>query len=315
MTELRGPSPAWVGLALLVGAGLAGAAPVHAQQVVDTTYRPRVTSPTYQPGRGPLVRVDASHHTPSLDETLVPLRRLLEADGYRVARLVAGIGPPTLAGTDVLVIVDALADRNVDDWTLPTPSAIAPAEERALVDWVRAGGSLLLVADHMPFAGATSDLAKALGIETLNGFAIDTVSWDPITFRRSDGTLRGHPIVDGRDQAERIDSVYTYWGHAFRAHEASAANLLAFGQGVVSMQPRKAWRFDAETEVVPVAGWSQGLALRVGKGRVVVLGDSGMLTAHLVGPARRPVGLNAPAAGQNAQFVLNVFHWLAGLIR
>lgn len=301
-------------LALWVGAGLGCAAPVHAQQVVDTAYRPRLESRTFASGSGPLVRFDASHNNPPLDSTLLPLRRVLEADGYSVEQASTGLDSSVLAGTDVLVIIDALADRNVGDWTLPTPSAIDAVDRRRLVDWVRAGGALLLVADHMPFAGAADDLGKAFGIETLNGFAIDTVSWDPIIFRRSDGTLREHPIVDGRNKGERIDSVFTYWGHAFRDTSASSGSFLVFADGVVSMQPREAWRFGPETETLPVGGWSQGMALSVGRGRVVVLGDSGMLTAHLIGPARRPVGLNAPEGAQNEQLVLNIFHWLSRLL-
>ena len=34
--------------------------------------------------------------------------------------------------------------------------------------------------------------------------------------------------------------------------------------------------------------------------------------SQLAGPERRPVGMNAPDAEQNAQFVLNVMHWLEG---
>ena len=170
----------------------------------------------------------------------------------------------------------------------------------------------MLVADHMPFPGAASDLARSLGLELLNGFAIDTASWDPIVFRRSDGTVGTHPILDGRTESERVDSVYTYWGHAFRA-EGGGTRLLTFAPGIVSYQPREAWRFVEGTEIADVGGWAEGMALRVGRGRVVVLGDSGMLSAHLVGPNRQPVGMNAPQGRQNQQFMLNVFHWLSGL--
>ncbi|MGB0915797.1 MAG: hypothetical protein ACPGVI_06975, partial [Crocinitomicaceae bacterium] len=32
-------------------------------------------------------------------------------------------------------------------------------------NWVKKGGKLVLIADHMPFAGAANDLAKAFGFE------------------------------------------------------------------------------------------------------------------------------------------------------
>ncbi len=280
-----------VGRVLVVCAALSDSQDTSAQQVIDSTYQPRVSSATYVSGAGPTVRIDASHNNPTIDGALLPLRRLLEVDGYSVEELVGGIDTESLVGVDVLVVVDALADRNVNDWVLPVPSAFGLDVRRTVVDWVRSGGALLLAADHMPFAGAWSGLAADLGIEVLNGFAIDTVAWDPITFRRADRTLRAHSIVAGGSAAERIDSVFTYWGHAFRARSPDSEPLFMFAEGTVSLQPDEAWRFDDYTEVVEVGGWTQGITLSVGTGRVVVLGDSGMLMAHLV-------GLNAPEASR-----------------
>ncbi len=69
-----------------------------------------------------------------------------------------------------------------------------------------------------------------------------------------------------------------------------------------------------EMPVYPVGGWLQGGALRVGEGRAVVLGEAAMCTAQLAGPQRAPMGMNNPLAPQNAQFCLNVVHWLSGLL-
>lgn len=289
-------------------------APVAGQQVVDSAYVPHVTAPAYPRSGGPVVAFDASHNNPTVDGTLLPLKRVLEADGYVVSEFESGIDAASLTGVGVLAIIDALADDNVDKWVLPVPSALDAAERLVLLEWVRGGGALLLVADHMPFAGAVEVVAAEFGIDVLNGFAIDTVTWDPLMFRKADQTLSPHPIVAGRGEEEQIDSVFTYWGHALRATGPHHRPLLLFEKGTVSLQPREAWRFSEDTEVKEVGGWSQGIALRVGMGRIVMLGDSGMLTAHLVGEDRRPVGLNAPGAEQNEQFVLNVLHWLSGLL-
>jgi hypothetical protein len=54
--------------------------------------------------------------------------------------------------------------------------------------------------------------------------------------------------------------------------------------------------------------------VRVGQGRAVVLGEAAMCTAQLAGPQRVPMGMNNPSAPQNAQFCLNVVHWLSGLL-
>ncbi len=39
-----------------------------------------------------------------------------------------------------------------------------------------------------------------------------------------------------------------------------------------------------------------------------------MFSAQVAGPAKRPMGMNAPGAEENFQFVLNVMHWLSGLL-
>jgi hypothetical protein len=58
-------------------------------------------------------------------------------------------------------------------------------------------------------------------------------------------------------------------------------------------------------------GLRQGAALQFGNGRVAVFGEAAMFTAQLSGPEARPLGMNAPIARQNPQFVLNLLHWLA----
>jgi len=47
---------------------------------------------------------------------------------------------------------------------------------------------------------------------------------------------------------------------------------------------------------------------------VAVFGEAAMFTAQLAGPARMPMGMNHPLAKQNAQFALNVMHWLSGML-
>ena len=54
--------------------------------------------------------------------------------------------------------------------------------------------------------------------------------------------------------------------------------------------------------------------LTIGRGRVAVFGEAAMFSAQVSGPERRPMGMNRPTAAQNPQFLLNVMHWLAGLL-
>jgi hypothetical protein len=64
---------------------------------------------------------------------------------------------------------------------------------------------------------------------------------------------------------------------------------------------------------VSAKGRAQGLAVEVGKGRVVVLGEAGMLSAQRNGPGGSPVGMNFPGY-DNRQLALNIMHWLSRLL-
>jgi hypothetical protein len=61
------------------------------------------------------------------------------------------------------------------------------------------------------------------------------------------------------------------------------------------------------------AGRAQGVALKLGKGRVVVLAEAAMLSAQLAGPQKTKFGMNRSGI-DNRRFALNVMHWLTGLI-
>jgi hypothetical protein len=65
-----------------------------------------------------------------------------------------------------------------------------------------------------------------------------------------------------------------------------------------------------------VTGAGQAVALRHGRGRVVILGEAAAWSAQVV---TRPDGTTAKMGMNregvdNAQFVLNVLHWLMGLL-
>jgi hypothetical protein len=62
------------------------------------------------------------------------------------------------------------------------------------------------------------------------------------------------------------------------------------------------------------AGRAQGIAFRLGKGRVVALGDAAMLSAQLTGSDDQPFGMNIPDI-DNRQLTLNIMHWLSGLLK
>jgi hypothetical protein len=65
---------------------------------------------------------------------------------------------------------------------------------------------------------------------------------------------------------------------------------------------------------VSAAGRAQGIAMKFGKGRVIVMGEAGMLSAQLTGNPGVPFGMNRPGI-DNRQLALNIMHWLSGVLK
>lgn len=292
----------------LVWGLLASAA--QAQQVADRGYLPRIASPMYTADAGPRVCVDAAHHNfHTIDDRFFAFAALLRRDGYRVNGNAATLDAAALRACDVLVISNAQpSDAEWDTYPYPTPSAFAADEIAAVHRWVEQGGALLLIADHMPLAGAARALAAAFEVEFIDGFAQRTSDKGFDLFSRSAGTLRDHPIVRGRNAAEAVESIRTFTGQGFKAPHA--APLLVLSEDFAVLMPRIAWEFTADTPKVPGKGLLQGAALEAGKGRAAFFGEAAMFSAQLAGPDKDPMGMNAPGAERNHQFVLNLMHWL-----
>ena len=285
-------------------------------QIADTTFTPNLPRAAFAEGKGPRVFLDEAHlnfHT--VAGRYAPFVRILRRDGFTVEPLREKFTDSSLAPAKILVIANATNIRNKDgNWTLPTPSAFDREEIDAVQRWVKQGGSLLLIADHMPFGGAAADLGSAFGLYFTNGYATDRrCRADEFIFQRSDNSLRDHPIVRGRNAAERVTRVTTFTGQAFRA-SASVKPLFVLAPETVLLLPAEAWKFSESTPSMAADGMLQGAALSFGTGRVAAFGEAAMFSAQVSGPERRPMGMNAANAPQNAQFLLNVMHWLSGLL-
>lgn len=288
---------------------------VFSQQIADDSFQLPEIKPAFKNGSGPIVLMDAYHNNAGMfDGNYRPFGKLLQKDGYSIRQINETITADVLSRGQILIIINPLASGNVDKWILPVFPAFSPSEISAITKWVFNGGSLLLAADHMPFPGASESLAREFGVIFTNGFAIDTVHWDPLVFKKSDASLAAHPITNGNNRSENIDSVATFWGQAFRTTNPWATGLFMFGDNIVSFNPDTAWRFNEHTPVIPVQGWLQAVALTHGKGRVLILGEAGMLSAQVAGQNRVRMGMNSRRAKQNPQFILNAMHWLSGLL-
>ena len=289
------------------------AATACSQQVPDTTFSPPIARPDYAPGAGPVVAIDEGHsnfHT--MGERYGAFARLVARDGYVVRPRGGRFTRPSLDSLRILVIANALDPRNREDWHVPIWPAFDSTEVAVVEQWVADGGSLLLVADHMPFGGAAAGLAAAFGVQMTNGFANDGNGQSTFTVRRADGRLLAHAITDGRGPGDRVDSITVFTGQAFGT-TAKVDTLIAMGPGSYLLLPQEAWNFTKDTPRESAAGRMVAAALVHGRGRVVMLGEAAMLTAQLAGPKQVPMGMNAPYAVDHPRFVLNILRWLAML--
>jgi hypothetical protein len=301
-------------VAFLLLSGCAGHRVVQ-QKAAD--WHPQVAAPQFAPNSGPRVLVDAAHgnfHT--IEGRFAPFAELLRADGYRVTGAGQPVTAELLAAADVFVIANAVKGGEDSKWVLPTPPAFEPAEVAALAAWVHDGGSLLLIADHMPFPGSVANLADAFGIVFLNGYAKKSASeGGTLIFTRAGG-LADHPIVHGRNASEEITALKAFTGQAFRA-VVPVAPLLRMPPDWAVFLPYEAGEFRDTTPSVLARGLLQGAVLRHGQGRVAVFGEAAMFSAQSASNGDKVIrmGMNDPEASQNAQFVLNVLHWLSGLLQ
>jgi hypothetical protein len=304
-------------------------APAQAQQqMVDPDFRPTVERPAWTEGQGPVVAIDEAHaNFHRMDGQYAPFAALLRADGFRVRAGTLAFDAGGLEGVDVMVIANAGATQQQ-----PTPPAFTKAEGAALEAWVRDGGKLLLIADHTPFGAAAEALAARFGVRMGTGyaFALTDGGGDLTTTLVYPAEAFGaHAIFAGRDASERVNAVTAFTGQSLEG-PAGATVLLHMTDGArespdLPTLQALADRLDdaglpdeAVAELSKPALPAQGLAFEYGRGRVVVLGEAGMLSAQLIryppesGQAERRFGMNA--APGNARFGLNIMHWLTGLL-
>lgn len=276
---------------------------IRAQQVPDSLFRPSFTDPAFTNGSGPRIAIDQGHHNfHTRLGRYQACAHVLEADGFRVLDNDGAFTEKGLKDLDALVIANALHASNTQQWALPTPSAFTAKEIAAVKSWVESGGGLLLIADHMPFAGAAQELAAAFGFTFSNCFAVEEVQRPLERFYRGTG-LSDHALATG------VDTVVTFTGSAFHL-PATASPLIALNDGYTLLEPDTAWRFNESTREQKGGGWYQAAVMPFGKGRVAAFGEAAMFSAQLAGPEARPMGMNKPEARDNVRLLRNVARWL-----
>ena len=251
------------------------------QQVGDPSFDTQVSHPAFT-RRHPRILFDAAHqNVHRIDATYKAFADLVRNDGCVIEARDQRFDRQSVAGYDIVVIAGALG-----------APAFTADEVRALTSWVERGGSLLLLTDHDPVASANAGLTRAFGVESLRTVVVDSEhrlkNFYPtnILATRENGLLREHPLTKG------VASVGVFGGQSFRVPKNARI--------IIGVGPK-------------AAGDAQMAAETFGRGRVVITGDIGMLSAQLMteNGVTAPWGMNV-AGLENRQFVLNIVRWLAG---
>jgi hypothetical protein len=288
-----------------------------APQRADEDFKPVISTPAFRNSTAsPRVCIDAGHNNSHTADGLYrPFATLLRSDGYRVSGIRAKFEDGVPSECAIVVIVNAAGGKTYKlfGFNLPTKSrerrplsAFTPREISKVKEWVTGGGSLLLIADHYPFGSSAHDLSDALGVDMRGGFTeADNVGpaherdRSRLVFSKTSGTLGHHPITDS------VGTVVTFTGQSLSSPRG--VSLLMLGNHAVDYvgtPPRM--------ESVDASGRSQGVALEIGKGRVVVLGEAAELTAQIDDSGIR-FGMQTED-NDNQRFALRIAHWLSRLI-
>lgn len=271
------------------------------------------------------VMLDEAHHNimATASGGYRPLVRLLTEAEFDVTPNSLPFNPERLSKTDVLVIANPNgADERapVDDRAV---SAFTDPEIETVEEWVRSGGGLLLVTDHYPTGVAARRLAERFGVNLSGGWTDDPAHrwalagygqvFGYLVFSLENGLLTDHPITRGRYEWEQIEGIATITGGSMEG-PAGSVSLLRLSPTAVDWIPSSPPREPSNTtpqaqardfnpcpscDRIPAAGRSQGVAFVFGRGRVVIIGEMGVLVDYSV------------PGMQNRQFALNAVRWLA----
>ena len=287
----------------------------------DPSFDTSVAEPAFS-DHGPLVLFDEGHwNTHTADAGYKPLADLIRNDGYRLQVHREPFTPQTFNGVSVLLVVLPRGANEAGD-----QPAFTDAEIAAVVDWIRSGGSMLLISDHWPYGSAVGALARALGVEMGTGLVEDPEHHHPtrgashLEFTSENGLLVDHPLLHGRTSAEQVTRVLTFTGTSMLG-PSSAVPLFSLSPTAIeypSTEPRIEKDGDDVRvsmnygEAVPATGRAQALVMELDNGRVVILGEAGMLRAQGTTEDTR-VGMNV-SGYDNRRLALNIMHWLSRLI-
>ena len=250
-----------------------------------------------------------NHH--QIETTYNPFATLITNDGCSVKSIDKPIDNTALANTDVYIIATAMGKEDPGD-----KSPFAQNEVDLIEQWVKNGGSLLLITEHFPFGLAMSPVLNKFGVQVHNGYVEDTLLnnkdvRDALLFTKSKGNLNPtHPILD------KVERLNTFTGSSVKG-DSTWTQLFIFTPNAQNFNVKVNVKKDGGDITTSVEyadfysanGYSQGICKEYGKGKVVVLAESAFLTAQFDRNINK-YGMNSPDE-DNKQFVLNLIRWLA----
>lgn len=279
----------------------------------DLEFNAEIEVPTYEEGKGPKILLDGAHHNFFIQwDFIKPFTDLAKNDGYQTIVDSLKFTPGYLKRFDVVMIITALPFDFTTKNEVTNEATFSIKEINNLHDWVNSGGSLLVFSEHAPFDQAINPLLKRFGIQSSIGRTIDSLNYNKkigntgwIEFTNQNGGLKNeHPILNGSTKNENVTKLMTFGGSALTGK--GYTNLLALSATSENIIH--------STGVGPSGqGDSQGLAGKIGKGKVVALGDSNGFTAMIFNEedgSRQAAGMNLEAYDWK-RFVLNTLHWLS----
>ena len=301
-----------------------------AQAIPDPDYDVSVAVPSYTQEHPRVVFDEAHHNFHTAGGRYRPLAELLRNDGYDIEHGTGRFESTALRGVRVLIVANARGGEDDRDSLRP---AFTPQECDVVRDWVAAGGALLLIADHAPFGSAAADLSARFGVEMGKGFVFDprNSEGDPtiLVFTQVNGLLGDHPIIAGRNDAERVQRIVAFTGQSLSVPKGATALMrlapsafeVYFNQAptVLRADPDAHATLNADARGRASVGRAQGVALEFREGRVLIMGEAAMFSAQLLrsdkpGTPNFRFGMNSPG-NDDRQFALNALHWLSGALR
>ncbi|MBT3252618.1 MAG: hypothetical protein HN995_00795 [Candidatus Marinimicrobia bacterium] len=276
-----------------------------------------VVSPKFDLKKSPVVLFDAGHgNFHDIQSTYKPFATLLKNDGIILITHTGRFTQKALRNVDLLIISNAMGEEQKDGGMT---SAFEESEILVLTDWIKAGGSLLLIADHDPFGSASADLAQAWGVGMESVWTVDTLRINPeigrnswLEYTQENGGLGKHPILQANSQDSAIQGVITFTGQSlnFDSTWTSVLQLSNSAQNYYTRAEAKVLATEPST-FFPVSGQSQLIARQYGEGRIVIAGEAAMFTAQEVRIFFKTMRAGFNYTGyDNKKFVLNVIHWL-----